>query len=94
LKHFSPLNADPKYKIHLNRTIYDSLSLYKQENKKLDVLGQNHDQKVMELKKQISEQQENISENQATLNHLDQRCNKEHVCSTLCVKKIMSQLKI
>lgn len=55
--------------------------------KKLDVLGQNHDQKVMELKKQIAEQQQNISENQATLNHLNQRCNKEHVCSTLCVEK-------
>ena len=55
--------------------------------KKLDVLGQNHDQKVMEVRTQIAEQQQKISEKEATLSNFDQRCNEDHVCSTLCVEE-------
>ena len=55
---------------------------------KLDIIGEKHDQGVLDLKKEMSTAQEIITEKASQVTMLDGNCRKSgHICNEVCNQK-------
>lgn len=56
---------------------------------KLDVLGENHDQEILDLQKKMSKDEQFVVDNKKTVATLTESCSAiGHVCSVTCIKDI------